>query len=134
LPSGKLRLLGLAGVCGLALYGCAGATSEFWASAGATSGLSPRGTGAAQIASLWWIILALAATIFIGVMALLLYALLRRRHRQAGSEFSSKRTWLMIIGGGIVVPVIILLVLFGLTLQTMVASLPLPRTPSLLLR
>lgn len=111
LPASKLRLLGLMGVCGLTLYGCARAPS----------GLSPQGAGAAQIANLWWIILALGAAIFVGVMALLLYALFRRRRRPAGSEASSRRTWLMIAGGGILLPVIVLLALFWLTLQTMVA-------------
>ena len=41
LPSRKLRRLRLMGACSLALYGCA---------AGPASGLSPQGTGAAQIA------------------------------------------------------------------------------------
>jgi heme/copper-type cytochrome/quinol oxidase subunit 2 len=133
-PSSKLRRFGLMAGCSLAPYGCTVATPEFWASAGATSGLSPQGTGAAQIADLWWIILVLAAAIFIGVMALLLYALLRRRRRQAGGEISARRTWLMIVGGGIVLPVIVLLALFGLTLQTMAALSAPHRRPSLLSR
>jgi cytochrome c oxidase subunit II len=110
--SSKLGLLGLLVTCSLVLYGCA---------ARPASGLSPQGTGAAQIANLWWIILALGVAVFVGVMALLLYALFRRRRGQAESESSSRRTWLMIVGGGIVLPVIVLLALFWLTLQTMVA-------------
>jgi cytochrome c oxidase subunit 2 len=103
------RIVGWAlGLGGIGLLGGCGAR---------TSVLSPAGPGAAHIATLWWVMLALGTVIFAGVLTLLLLALFRRRDDRAGPADGRR----FIIGGGIVLPVAVLTALFSLTIWTMSA-------------
>lgn len=79
----------------LALGGCEGPLST----------LDPAGRSAAAIADLWWVLLAGAAVIFVGVLSTALFALLRRRPGRSTSER------VMLIGGGLVFPSVVLLAL-----------------------
>ncbi|MFN4183373.1 MAG: cytochrome c oxidase subunit II [Hyphomonas sp.] len=78
----------------LMLAGCAGELSV----------LAPEGPAAAQVAELWWVMLAGAVLIFAGVMALALYAFKPTR----GAGPSPK---LLLIGGGLIFPVVTMIAL-----------------------
>lgn len=78
----------------LLLSGCANAPSV----------LQPHGPAAARLAELWWVLLSVAAIVFVIVMGLLAYALLRRR--PGPSRLGNGQVF--IITGGAVVPAIIL--------------------------
>lgn len=71
-----------------ALAGCAGELSA----------LDPAGPAAAEVAVLWWVMLAGAAAILAGVMGAALYALKAER---GGRDFSARR---VLIGWGLVFP------------------------------
>ena len=86
------------------------------------SALNPHGTGAIQIASLWWVMLAFGTAIFLLVTALLFAALLRRR--RATSEMAPDssggdvgRNWP--IFGGVVLPIIVIGIVFGYSIYTL---------------
>ncbi len=88
------------------------------------SALDPRGPGAAHMAQLWWVMLALGAAIWVLVMALLFAALLRRRRGSSATAPDSSggdtgRRWP--IWGGIALPVVVLAVVFGYTIYTLAA-------------
>lgn len=91
---------------------------------GIASALDPRGSAAAHIASLWWLMLALSAAVFVLVLVLLFSALLK--HRRATSESPPDRNdsdkgrgW--VIRGGIILPLIVLAITFGYTMYTLAA-------------
>ncbi len=71
------------------------------------SALSPAGAAAANIASLSWVLIASATLIFLGVMALLVWAI----WPHAGAR--PLRTTLWVIGGGVVFPVVVLTALLA---------------------
>src|SRR5689334_8114260 len=75
------------------------------------SALDPHGTGAARIASLWWVMFALGTATFIMVIGLLVAAILRgRRATNATAPDSSGsdtgRNWP--IFGGIFLPLVVI--------------------------
>ena len=73
--------------------------------------LDTRGPGAARIADLWWVMLALAVFVSVLVTVLLAVALRRARARERGHvvpEINGRR---LVIAGGVVLPVVSL---FGL--------------------
>src|SRR6476619_3389764 len=79
------------------------------------SSLDPRGPNAAHLASLWWMMLAFGAAIFLLVVSLLAAALLRGR--RATSETAPEsvsgdlgRRW--VIWGGLVLPLAVLGIVF----------------------
>lgn len=88
------------------------------------SALNPQGAGAARIAELWWVMLALGTAIFILVVGLLFAALLRRRRGTSdtipdSSSNDTGREWP--IWGGIVLPLIIIGIVFGYSIYTLAA-------------
>ncbi|MGH7718614.1 MAG: cytochrome c oxidase subunit II [Gemmatimonadaceae bacterium] len=102
------------------------------------SALAPGGPGAARIAELWWIMLAIGTLVILLVIALLGYALFRRRgptgpfpeqqardestgrgREESGRRESERRGTRWIIIGGIAFPAVVLTVLFVFTLRTL---------------
>lgn len=88
------------------------------------SAIDPHGAAAARIASLWWVMFALSAAIFVLLLVLVGAALLR--HRRADSETAPDRSngdtgrkW--VIWGGLVLPLIVLAIVFGYTVYTLAA-------------
>lgn len=77
-----------------ALAGCAGELSV----------LAPEGPAAAQVAELWWVMLAGAVFILAGVMALALYAF--KRNRGPGPPAR-----LLLVGGGLIFPIVTMIAL-----------------------
>lgn len=72
---------------------------------GPLSTLDPAGRSAAIIAALWWVLLAGATAIFVGVLAAAVFAL---RPERPGRGLSERA---MLVGGGVVFPVAVLLAL-----------------------
>jgi cytochrome c oxidase subunit 2 len=85
------------------------------------SALSPAGPAAERIATLWWVMLSIAAAIYLLVLALLYLALRRKREPDPESEKRPADGRRFIIGGGVVLPAVVLLGLFALTIGTMAA-------------
>ncbi|MEZ4616044.1 MAG: cytochrome c oxidase subunit II [Caldilineaceae bacterium] len=94
--------------------------------------LDPQGPAATEISRLSWILIGLGTLVYFGVCALLLVALLRRRRtshkvtdddRRAGHNF--------VLWGGLIMPTVVLLVIFGLTLRTLMALSASPRPAEL---
>jgi len=87
------------------------------------SALEPRGSNAAYIAQLWWLMLGLGIAIFVVVLELLTAALLRRRRAtsatapETGSDVG--RRWLL--WGGVALPLVVLVIIFGDTIYTLAA-------------
>lgn len=78
---------------------------------GAQSALDPHGTGARDIARIWWFMLALSSVIFVIVLALLAVALWHgHRERSAGGPGPHEGLAFVVIGGGLV-PLLVLAVL-----------------------
>jgi cytochrome c oxidase subunit 2 len=71
--------------------------------------LDARGPGAAQIATLWWILLALAVVTCVAVTALLLVAISNARRRAAGHDRPETSGRTLVWAGGVVVPGVMLL-------------------------
>jgi cytochrome c oxidase subunit II len=95
---------------------------------GAASALEPRGPRAADIADLWWLMLALAGAVYVVVVALLAHGLFRRRaghpaqdpdRPPAGGERTGPAGLTYLTLAGIVLPAIILLVVMGATIRTL---------------
>jgi cytochrome c oxidase subunit 2 len=74
--------------------------------------LEPRGPVAAQMAELWWVMLALGGSVFLVFLVLLLRGLWRGPGGRAGT-----RTWL--VGGGLVMPLVVVGAVLGFTLVAM---------------
>ncbi len=88
------------------------------------SALDPQGTGAAHIASLWWVMFGFGAAIWALVLGLLLAALLRRRRSSSittpdSNDVDTGNKW--VIRGGIILPLIVLGIVFGYTIYTLAA-------------
>ncbi len=99
--------------------------------------LNPRGEGAIYIANLWWIMLTIAALIYVEVLVLLALALFRRSQRDTPMDAPpnvkppSRNSRLFIVVNGIAIPVLVLLIVFGLNLDTLLALSPAGAQPAL---
>ncbi len=83
-------------------------------------GLDPKGPVAETMAELWWLMLALGALVFVGVVVLLVLGLLRgRRDAESTPAPATGRSSRWLIGGGVVMPVLVLVVVFGATVAAM---------------
>jgi cytochrome c oxidase subunit 2 len=94
----------------------------------APSVLDPQGPGAARVASLWWVMLAIALVVLTVVVAMLVAAVLRGRRggshgRDAGRLSSGEARWgePFIVVAGFVIPALILVALFVVSLRAMAA-------------
>ena len=85
----------------------AGAVVLLGACSGELSALDPAGPAAERVATLWWVMLAGAVIILVGVVGAALYAL---RSAPGPREFSNRK---VLIGWGLVFPVITLLALMA---------------------
>lgn len=98
------------------------AASPLSALAAPPSPLRPGSGGAAEVANLFWIVLAIAGVVFLLVEGLLIYAVLRYRRRYPDEEpeqvHGNTRLELL----WTIVPALIMVVLFGLTLRTLQAQ------------
>jgi len=88
------------------------------------SALHPQGPGAARLAELWWVMLALATLTYLLVIALLFAAILRKRRGTSATEPDSHggdtgRSW--VIWGGIVLPLVVIGIVFGYSIYTLAA-------------
>jgi cytochrome c oxidase subunit 2 len=92
------------------LVGCQAAPSTF----------TPKGTAAAQIGRLWWILLGTGTAVYLVVMGLMLLGLFRPGTRLPFA-LNGRR---LIIVGGLIIPLIILIVIYGFTLTTLNALAP----------
>jgi cytochrome c oxidase subunit 2 len=81
--------------------------------------LDPKGSAAAQIANLGWVMFGLGALIWIGVTVLLLAGLFRRHapgmYKSLPTQENARAVNLWIVGGGIVMPAVILIGLIAST-------------------
>ncbi|HEX5688886.1 MAG TPA: hypothetical protein VFX76_02740, partial [Roseiflexaceae bacterium] len=73
------------------------------------SALSPAGPAAERIATLWWVMLGVAAAIYLLVLALLYLALRRKREPDPESIKHPADGRRFIVGGGVIMPVLVLL-------------------------
>ena len=94
------------------------------------SALTPHGTGAARIASLWWVMFWLGTAIFLLVVGLLLAAILRGRRGTNTTAPDSTggdtgRNWPIL--GGIILPLVVIGVVFGYSIYTL-ANVENPQT------
>ncbi len=94
----------------LGLAGCAGAPSTF----------APKGTAAAQIGRLWWIMFGVGTAVYLAVMGVMMLALFRPGTKLPFA-LNGRR---LIIVGGLIIPLIILIVIYGFTLSTLSALEP----------
>ena len=101
----KLRTLFRWSVCTTAL--------AFAACSGPQSALDPAGREAEHIAELFWWMTGGAVVVWLGVVALAIYAI---RGRKSADE--ARQAALLIIGGGVVVPTVVLaaLLIYGLAM------------------
>lgn len=86
--------------------------------------LNPQGSGAARIASLWWLMVALGGMTYLLVLGLLGWSLWRKRQssiNHSSHEQTERRSHRFIIGGGVLLPAFVLLFVFGSTLNTLVS-------------
>jgi cytochrome c oxidase subunit 2 len=92
----------------------------------AQSMVHPAGPAAAEIAQLWWVMLAAFTAVFVLVMILLLYAILRKATASASTAALPPwgRTG-FVVAGGILLPVLVLTPLYIYSLKTS-AGLRLP--------
>lgn len=88
------------------------------------SALDPYGPAAARITSLWWVMFAFGAAIFLLVLGLLFAAY--QKHQRAtnetvpdSSDGDTGRNWL--IRGGIALPLVVLAIVFGYNIYTLAA-------------
>jgi cytochrome c oxidase subunit II len=81
--------------------------------------LDPKGSAAAQIANLGWVMFGLGTAIWAGVIVLLLAGLFRRHasgmYKSLPAKENARTVNLWVVGGGIVMPTVILIGLIALT-------------------
>jgi cytochrome c oxidase subunit 2 len=80
----------------------------------------PPGPSAAEIAGLWWLMLALGTTVFVLVLVLLIRGLYRRRSDDQLAEPEEPRvgrSWLL--GGGVILPTVGIVIVFVFTVAGM---------------
>lgn len=102
-----MRRAAAALVATIVLAGCADAPSM----------LDPHSGQAHHISVLWWVMLGLAAVVFVIVTSLVTIAVVRRR-RAEPETFSPVRDHRFIVVGGLVVPALILTVVAVMTVST----------------
>lgn len=90
--------------------------------------LNPQGREAARVATVWWVMFALATVIFVGVLVVLVVGLRRPgttqddpdaeidEHEDVRAASLSRPARHLIVGGGIILPSIVIVVLMALTL------------------
>jgi cytochrome c oxidase subunit II len=104
-------LRGFAWLPVLWLAGCAATPST----------LAPQGTDAKNVASLAWLMFAIALVVFAGVLVLLLIATLRKRrgldHGIIINPPNERRTLTLVVLFGAVLPAVVLLVVMGLSVS-----------------
>jgi cytochrome c oxidase subunit 2 len=83
------------------------------------STLKRDGSISADNDTLWWILFAVAAAVFVVVVSLFLLALFRGSDGHSGSSSPGNR---FVVVGGAIIPAVILFVIFGFTLSTMVVE------------
>lgn len=91
------------------------------------SALHPAGPAAARIATLWWVMLAIATAVCVLVIVLALWAVLRRRAVPgafARSEAQDRRSTRWVVYGGIVFPAVTMTGLFFYTMGVLAANGP----------
>lgn len=99
----------------------------------APSALAPEGYGAREIGRLSWILIAMGTVVYLGVGG---FALLALFHRGRGSfddapdahDTEGNRSRQIMLWGGLVMPAVVLLVIFGLTLNTLISLSALARS------
>ncbi|HYE92752.1 MAG TPA: cytochrome c oxidase subunit II [Terriglobales bacterium] len=105
---GRLTGRWLPGLTALLASGCGGPSSV----------LDPRGPGAAQIASLTWVLIGVAGGLYVVVLAALVIAVRRRGASPTGSERWGRAG---VVAGGIVLPLLVLPVLVTVSVRTLAA-------------
>ncbi len=101
---------------------------------GTPSLVDPAGEAAAEISQLWWILLGLGTTVYIGVMIFMVMALFRGRRDISGSPEEHPQAMGtgqgIVLWGGVVMPSVVLLGVTGLTVWTMVGLSDLEGSPA----
>jgi cytochrome c oxidase subunit II len=95
--------------------------------AGELSTLDPAGPRAADIATIGWLMFAMAGVVQLMVIALVVHAVLR--HRRGAASPSRLGTNLLIVGGGIVLPMIMLPIVWAVTIADMADKAEPPGEP-----
>ena len=85
------------------------------------STLAPRGPTAGRVATLWWVMFAIALFVCVLVAALFVSAVARRR-RAAGPDEEPRWSHRMLLVGGLIFPVVVLTFLWVLTLVDLRAN------------
>src|SRR5262245_23422264 len=103
-----LGLAGLAAAGAILLGGCAGAPST----------LDPRGPEASRVATLWWLMFAVALVVFVVVTALLLIAVARARRPEAQNDArpNDRRALIPVLIGGALVPAGVLVIMMAISI------------------
>ena len=107
--------LAMASAMALATAGCSGNQSA----------LAPAGAGAESIARLFWVMLAGALAVWLGVVGVALWSGARRRVAH-GAERSRRTARWLVVGGGMVAPTLLLgaLLAYGLALMPRLRAPP----------
>ncbi len=79
---------------------------------------NPRSNQANNINGLWWVMLAIAAAVFVVVIGLAAYALFHPRNKASVME-RPRFQFLFLVVGGAVIPLLILAAVFGYSLDVM---------------
>ncbi len=104
------------------LVAAGGGAATFVGCAGSPSTVDARGTGAADIAGLWWWALALGLLVLISVVAILIIKIIRNREPSAEATPGEPGNDTWIVLGGVAIPAVILVALLIpglLTLNTL---------------
>ena len=84
----------------------------------APSALDPHAPEARHIAGLWWLMLGLAAAVFVIVIGFVVVAMWRRRHEAPDEVIETAAQRRLLVIGGLVVPALILAVVAVATVRT----------------
>lgn len=93
---------------------------------GIQSALNPKSSQAAQIAALWWVMLAVFTVVLLGVMVLLAAAVSKRSKDGNPTELSEQQKRNMVLIGGVIIPVVVLFVFiaYSVVVGRYTASVP----------